>query len=253
MANVILLLAALVLQVSPGPSVEHYSFAVYSYTYARQKPVPARRSSLVATMSSAKYVGFLGGANKFGRWIPEQEIKARAVAGGATIDFSQALFVHPVITIRATAFWGGVSLIVPPNVLVQQNGRAILGGFGDGGGVYHSSSGPVAETVSNSGVMIKIVGTAVMGSVSAMVNRKARPAELLTPEEAAAKMQEAAEPSTTRQDIREQHFSRLCRRKPRHSTQRPSHRCRLRPSPSFRASPFPGPRHRQLWHDLSGD
>jgi len=155
-------------------------------------------------MSSAKYVGFLGGANKFGRWIPEQEIKARAVAGGATIDFSQALFVHPVITIRATAFWGGVSLIVPPNVLVQQNGRAILGGFGDGGGVYHSSSGPVAETVSNSGVMIKIVGTAVMGSVSAMVNRKARPAELLTPEEAAAKMQEAAEPSTTRQDIREQ-------------------------------------------------
>ncbi|CAE7804825.1 unnamed protein product [Symbiodinium sp. CCMP2592] len=65
-------------------------------------------------------------------------------------------------------------------------------------------SGSVAETVSNSGVTIKIVGTAVMGSVSAMVNRKARPAELLSPEEAAAKMQEAAEPSTTRQDIREQ-------------------------------------------------
>ncbi|CAE7347745.1 unnamed protein product [Symbiodinium natans] len=155
-------------------------------------------------MSGAKYVGFLSGASKYGRWIPEAEIKARAVAGGATIDFSQALFVHPVITVRAAAFWGGVSLIVPPNVLVQQNGRAILGGFGDGGGVYHSSSGCVPETLTNSGVTIKIVGTAVMGSVSAVVNRKARPAELLTPEEAAAKMQEAPEPSTTREDLRQQ-------------------------------------------------
>ncbi|CAE7746965.1 unnamed protein product [Symbiodinium pilosum] len=155
-------------------------------------------------MSQSKYVGFLGGANKFGRWIPEPEIKARAVAGGATIDFSQALFVHPVITVHARAFWGGVTLVVPPNVTVEQNGRAILGGFGDGGGVFHSSQGAVPETLANSGVTIRIVGTAVMGSVNAVVNRKARPGALLTMAEAAAKMQDPPEPSTTREDMRQQ-------------------------------------------------
>mmetsp|Transcript_58754 Transcript_58754/g.110060 ORF Transcript_58754/g.110060 Transcript_58754/m.110060 type:complete len:206 (+) Transcript_58754:45-662(+) len=155
-------------------------------------------------MSQTKYIGFLSGANKFGRWIPEPEIKARAVAGGATIDFSQAIFIHPVITVHAAAFWGGVTLIVPPNVTVEQNGRAILGGFGDGGGVYHSSSGSMPETLANSGITIKIRGTAVMGSVSAVVNRKAQAAQLLSDEEARMKLAEAPEPSTTREDLRQQ-------------------------------------------------
>ena len=39
-----------------------------------------------------------------------------------------------VITIRSTAFWGSVTVIVPPNVAVEQDGSAILGGFGDAGG-----------------------------------------------------------------------------------------------------------------------
>ena len=76
-------------------------------------------------MSQTKFVGVLSGANKFGRpgppkplrkvisrafcctsdhilqtlswcrWIPEPEIRARAVAGAANLDFSQALFIHP--------------------------------------------------------------------------------------------------------------------------------------------------------------
>jgi len=40
-----------------------------------------------------------------------------------------------VITIRSTAFWGSVTVIVPPNVAVEQDGAAIMGGFGDTGGV----------------------------------------------------------------------------------------------------------------------
>eukprot|EP00440_Ansanella_granifera_P007899 gb/GFBE01008546.1/.p1 GENE.gb/GFBE01008546.1/~~gb/GFBE01008546.1/.p1 ORF type:complete len:113 (+),score=21.64 gb/GFBE01008546.1/:1-339(+) len=104
----------------------------------------------------SRFVGFLHGANQFGRWIPPAEIKARAVAGGATIDFSQAFFTHPVISIRATAFWGGVTLVVPPNVVVEQNGQAILGGFVGGGGVYHASQGAMPETASNSGITIRV-------------------------------------------------------------------------------------------------
>eukprot|EP00913_Durusdinium_trenchii_P017615 g16555.t1 len=78
----------------------------------------------------SKFVGVLSGANQYGRWIPEPEIKARAFAGAATLDFSQALFIHPEITIRATAFWGGVHLIVPPNVVVEQMLRIVRREFG---------------------------------------------------------------------------------------------------------------------------
>jgi len=150
------------------------------------------------------FVGFLHGANKYGRWVPEAELKARAIVGGSTLDFSQALFTHPVITIHATAFWGGVTLIVPPNVMVEQSGRAILGGFGSSGGIYHSSRGPMPETASGAGITIKVVGTAVMGAVTAVVNQRAEAAQLLSWEAAQRLLLEPAPPSTTKSDVRQQ-------------------------------------------------
>eukprot|EP00930_Biecheleria_cincta_P029992 TRINITY_DN2080_c0_g1_i2.p1 TRINITY_DN2080_c0_g1~~TRINITY_DN2080_c0_g1_i2.p1 ORF type:complete len:218 (-),score=26.29 TRINITY_DN2080_c0_g1_i2:179-832(-) len=152
----------------------------------------------------SRFVGFLNGANQYGRWIPEAQIKARAIAGGATLDFSQALFTEPIITIHATAFWGGVTLIVPPNVTVEQDGRAILGGFGSCGGVYRSAHTSLAECTSNSDVTIRVVGTAVMGAVKALVNRNAPFAQLLTWDKAQGTLLEPAPASTTREDMRQQ-------------------------------------------------
>ena len=51
-----------------------------------------------------------------------------------THGFPTLDFLPPVITSRSTAFWGSVTVIVPPNVAVEQDGSAILGGFGDAGG-----------------------------------------------------------------------------------------------------------------------
>jgi len=153
----------------------------------------------------SSFFGFLHGANQYGRWVPQPEIKAKALAGGSTLDFSQALFTHPVITVHACAFWGGVTVIVPPNVNVEQNGKAILGGFGAGGGVYHSSHGSMPTTASNSDITIKIIGTAVMGAVGAIVNRNAEPAQLISWEEASTIIQLVPAPaSTSREDVRQQ-------------------------------------------------
>jgi len=154
---------------------------------------------------SRTFNGFLSGASKLGRWVPEAELKARAIAGGSTVDFSQALFIHPVITVRTTAFWGGVTLIVPPNVAVEQNGQAILGGFGSGGGAFQSSTGPLPATASDVGITIRVLGRAVMGAVNVVVNQRAKAAELLSWEEAQLLLQETpAEASTTRQDVQQQ-------------------------------------------------
>mmetsp|Transcript_45148 Transcript_45148/g.55290 ORF Transcript_45148/g.55290 Transcript_45148/m.55290 type:complete len:164 (-) Transcript_45148:8-499(-) len=150
----------------------------------------------------SRFSGILGASNQYGRWVPEQELNVKAIAGGSTVDFSQALFQHREYTIFTKAFWGGVTLIVPPGVNVEQNGQAILGGFGGSGGVYSSATtGPAAA----SGVItIKVEGTAIMGSVSVAVNERAKPAVLLTPEQVEEELKKEPEPSTTRQDMVDQ-------------------------------------------------
>ncbi|CAK9075424.1 unnamed protein product [Durusdinium trenchii] len=86
----------------------------------------------------------------------------------------------------------------------EKNGRAIMGGFGNSGGLYHNSSGAMPETLGNTQITIKVLGTAVMGSVSAMVNRRATPARLMTLDEAHTEMGQPEAPSTTQEDLRQQ-------------------------------------------------
>lgn len=160
---------------------------------------------LINTMTS--FFGFMCGDDKFGRWVPEPNISATAFMGRAIIDFSQALFQHPVITVSTTAFWGGVTVIVPAKVQVEQDGQAIFGGFGDEGGIYASSCTDDSLCDRNQGVTVRIVGTAMMGSVSVVVNKRATPAKLLSQEEVETILRDVpAEPSTTAQDLFEQVF-----------------------------------------------
>eukprot|EP00913_Durusdinium_trenchii_P017616 g16556.t1 len=79
-----------------------------------------------------------------------------------------------------------------------------MGGFGNSGGLYHNSSGAMPETLGNTQITIKVLGTAVMGSVSAMVNRRATPARLMTLDEAHTEMGQPEAPSTTQEDLRQQ-------------------------------------------------
>lgn len=149
----------------------------------------------------SSFVAFLSGADQYGRWVPSEEVTASAYLGGSTVDFSQALFKHPVITIRSTAFWGSVTLIVPPNVAVEQDGSAILGGFGEAGGVW-SNHNTVGASQSAAPVTLRVVGTALMGRVNAVVNHRAKPAVLLSAEEVERILREVPpEPSTTVQDF----------------------------------------------------
>merc|ERR1719454_1170072 len=106
----------------------------------------------------SRFVGFMNGKNQYGRWVPEKEITARAIMGGSTVDFSQAIFTHPEYTIYSKALWGGVTIIVPPNVRVEQNGRAIMGGFAGSGGLHHSNNGraPFLQSASTAGITIKV-------------------------------------------------------------------------------------------------
>jgi acyl-CoA synthetase (AMP-forming)/AMP-acid ligase II len=98
-----------------------------------------------------------------------------------------------------------VTVVVPAKVRVEQDGQAIFGVFGDEGGIYASTCTDYSLCDRNQGVTVRIVGTALMGAVSVVVNKRATPAKLLSQEEVETILRDVpAEPSTTAQELFEQ-------------------------------------------------
>ncbi|MXP22826.1 DUF1707 domain-containing protein [Gordonia sp. HNM0687] len=89
-------------------------------------------------------------------------LTATAVMGGIDIDLREVEFTAPQLTIRCTALMGGIDITVPPDVGVDVNGWAVMGGFG---GRAAGPGAPGAPTV-------RVVGLALMGAVE--VKRKDR-------------------------------------------------------------------------------
>jgi hypothetical protein len=53
----------------------------------------------------------------------------KAIFGGAQVDLRDAIFPGSVVEMEVKAVFGGVQIIVPPNLAVECHGVAILGGF----------------------------------------------------------------------------------------------------------------------------
>lgn len=74
-------------------------------------------------------ISVLGGTNRAGRWIPARRNFALGFLGGISLDFREALLGPGVTDLNVLAFLGGVEIIVPPEMAVEVDGMALLGGF----------------------------------------------------------------------------------------------------------------------------
>ena len=117
---------------------------------------PPRRGSRMTAIFS--------GVSRKGVWHPEPVMSVLAVFGGAELDFRDAVLPSREIVLDATVVLGGLEIIVPPEMLVVDNGTAILGG--------REIAGNVAETAGPDAPVLRIEGTCVLGGVE--VQRKAR-------------------------------------------------------------------------------
>jgi hypothetical protein len=86
---------------------------------------------------------------------------AVAIMGGVELDFRNAVFSGGIVEINCFAFWGGVEIVVPPDVHVDTHGFALLGGF-DQTAELDTDPAPDAPT-------IRINGFALMGAVEVKV------------------------------------------------------------------------------------
>lgn len=127
---------------------------------ARGTPADGR----VRTSSSAA-VAILGGTRRAGRWAPPQAMVAVAVMGGVELDFRHAVLAPGRTTdINCFAFWGGIEIIVPPDVYVDTHGFALLGAF--------EERSELDMVPPPDAPVIRVNGFALMGGVEVKVRQR---------------------------------------------------------------------------------
>lgn len=107
------------------------------------------------------FFALMSGVVRRGRWTVPARIRAFAWMGGIGLDLRDATLTAPVTDIYVFALMGGVEIIVPPDVRLETDGFAIMGGFEDQL-KEPSSRAPDAP-------VIRVHGLAIMGGVEARV------------------------------------------------------------------------------------
>jgi hypothetical protein len=132
--------------------------------FAQPATVAATDQTRVATASGSKVKNFLAlmsGVVRRGTWTVPARIRAFAWMGGIGLDLRDATLTAPVTDIWVFALMGGVEIIVPPDVRLESDGFAIMGGFDD----------QLKDASSNdpNAPLIRVHGLAIMGGVEARV------------------------------------------------------------------------------------
>jgi hypothetical protein len=119
---------------------------------------PVAAAPVERVRDSSTIMALLGGAVREGAWIPARKTRVVAVMGGVELDFREAQLATGVIEVNVRAMMGGVNIIVPPQLAVEMDGSAIMGGF------EHSARAPAHPDPDRP--LLRVTGVAIMGGVN---------------------------------------------------------------------------------------
>jgi hypothetical protein len=74
-------------------------------------------------------ISIFGGNTRSGQWAVPREVRVFTIFGGADIDFSDAIFTTPNVTIKICCLFGGDNIYIPENVNVVSKAFCIMGGI----------------------------------------------------------------------------------------------------------------------------
>ena len=125
---------------------------------------PARTTTLAPAGPRPHLIlAIFGGAVRKGRWQAEPKMTAITVFGGATLDFREADLPRPEVTLNCTSVFGGIDVIVPPDMRVIDSGFAVFGGRDVGmGNQEPDPRGPV----------LRLTGFTIFGGLSVRHKRR---------------------------------------------------------------------------------
>ena len=130
---------------------------------------PSAASTGVTTRAK-NFFALMSGVVRRGKWTVPSRMRAIAWMGGIGLDLREATLTAPVTDIYVFALMGGVEIIVPPNVRLESDGFAIMGGFEDQ--LREAASGDPNVP------LIRVHGLAIMGGVEARVAAPGETTEL---------------------------------------------------------------------------
>ncbi|QPG06177.1 DUF1707 and DUF2154 domain-containing protein [Salinimonas marina] len=81
------------------------------------------------TPDNETIINIMGGSDRSGRWLVPAEIRVFNFMGGSDIDFSDAVFTTPNVTIKTLCIMGGTDIKVPENVNVVTKAFCLMGGI----------------------------------------------------------------------------------------------------------------------------
>ncbi len=122
-------------------------------------PAPAT-TALAPTVdhpARGRVIAMFGGVDKGGTWTVPRQLTVIAGFGGADIDFRTATFAPGVTELKVYCMFGGVDLIVPPDLAVESDAVALFGGFEE----VHQT--PVSDDPARP--ILRITGVAAFGGV----------------------------------------------------------------------------------------
>ena len=162
---------------------------------AASSPVPGERTPTVSDAlppAATSSVAVFGRADRQGEWTPGRVHRAMAMMGGVGLDLRHArldgtglrleLVAHMggiVVDLRgaalgtggvdvtAVAVMGGIVVVVDEDIVVEEHGAGIMGGFEDSSGRPHTPGGP----------RVRVRGVALMGGVEVQRRDPAAPIE----------------------------------------------------------------------------
>jgi hypothetical protein len=136
---------------------------------APSAPTPGRdavarggRALADAVRDSRTLVAFMGGVERRGSWAPARRNVVIAIMGGAELDFRELDLPPGETEVYIFTMMGGVEIIVPPELVVDASGIAIMGGFA------HASA--PRDPAANRPVL-RVSGVCIMGGVDISVRR----------------------------------------------------------------------------------
>lgn len=110
-------------------------------------------------------VAIFGDNRKTGRWMVPEHFRVFSVFGSAKVDLREAVLQYPVTVIEALAVLADIQIIVPPGVIVECDGDALLGTFT----VSENKRSKRATPRPLGGPVVRVEGSAYLASVTVKV------------------------------------------------------------------------------------
>ncbi|RUO47351.1 hypothetical protein CWE21_09200 [Pseudidiomarina aquimaris] len=132
--------------------------------YQQQKQASFGATSTADPAPDEKLVSILSSNTRKGPWVVPAHLKIIDVLGSVTLDFSEAHFAQPNVTIEMNNVLGSLSIIVPDHVAVVSRASHILGSSDD-----HCPPRDAGTTQT-----ISVTGWSLLGSVDVSIKRNMR-------------------------------------------------------------------------------